>query len=468
LKVIGLPGGWTSSVKSSVAVPIGDSVQETLKVTVNQFAVAKVYTFTLNATSKDGVTSKTQQLKIEIVRPDLTITSLDINPSVPKVGEVVSITVVVQNNGTATASNISVGFTEANFGTSLKSDSVSEIIPQGFTYATSTWIPESAGDYLLEVRVDKDNLIIESDEANNYQYRSIRLYPDLRIVDDGISFSNNIPNEGATITIFVSIENIGSLDIESPFYIEAYQGRPSGLGSNTTGGTSGTAIGSVEVDKFIGLGRDYSFEIEWKTSRKDSSSNTVDIYVVIDSGNDITELDEENNYDHAGLTINKEIDVGEDGVDFTWLIVVGIIVLILIVGYFYVLPRLDKDEGLGKILYGLVPAGGSSKSKAKPKKGKQDKDEELKKKLDKKSGKPRSKTKASSGYKVVKVLGDDDEKEIRPEPDDEPEEVEVEEEEEDSTIEVEPMDDEEYDDEIKPKRPKDEVDYTSLSLIGLR
>lgn len=482
LRVVGLPSGWISSVKASVSVPIGKTVQEDLKVTVTQYSQAKVYTFTLNATSKDGVTSKTQQLQIEIVRPDLSISSLDINPSVPKVGEVVSITAIIENNGSATASNISVGFKEVNYGTDLKGDDVSELIPQEFTYTTSTWTPESAGDYLLEISVDENNIIIESDETNNKMYKTIKLYPDLKIVNEGISFSNNIPTEGTTITIFITVENVGSLDIDSNFYIEAYRGKPgfiSSTGSNTSGSSTGTAIGSVEVTKSIGLGREYSFEIKWKTSKPTGNSGSAaDIYVVIDSGNDIKELDENNNYDYAELTINKDLDIGEDGMDLTWLIVVGIIIFILIIGYFFVLPKLDKDQGLGKMLNGLLPGGASTRSKPAPKKGKKDKgDKGKEKKTVSKEQTIKPKSKSSSGYKVVKVLGDEDEKEIRPEPDDEPEEVEVEEveeveeeKEEESTIEVEPIEVEveEYDDEIKPKRPKDEVDYASIGLIGLR
>jgi uncharacterized repeat protein (TIGR01451 family) len=474
LRVVGLPSGWISSVKASVSVPIGKTVLENLRVTVSQYSQAKVYTFTLNATSKDGVTSQTQQLRIEIVRPDLSISSLDINPSVPKVGEVVSITTIIENNGTATAANISVGFKEVNYGTDLKGDDISELIPQGFTYATSTWIPESAGDYLLEISVDENNFIIESDETNNVMYKTIKLYPDLKIVDEGISFSNNIPTEGTTITIFVTIENVGSLDIDTNFYIEAYRGKPGFIGStgsNTSGSSSGTVIGSVEVTKSVGLGREYAFEIEWKT--KTGSGIAAEIYVVIDSGDDITELDEDNNYDYAELTINKDIDYGEDGMDLTWLIVIGVMILILVIGYLFVLPKLDKDKGLGKMLNGLLPGGASTKSKPAPKKGKKDEGDEGKgKKTVSKEQTIKPKAKTSSGYKVVKVLGDEGEKEIRPEPDDEPEEVEVEEveEEEESTIEVEPIEAEveEYDDEIKPKRPKNEVDYASIGLIGLR
>jgi uncharacterized repeat protein (TIGR01451 family) len=469
LKVVGLPSGWTSSIKSSVAVTVGKTVQEDLKVTADQYSPAKIYSFNLNATSKDGLTSRTQKLSIEIIRPDLMIASLDISPSVPKVGEIVSITAVIQNNGTASASNILVTFKEINFGETLKDDSVTELLPQDYSYTTSTWIPEAAGDYLLEVNVDVYDEIIESDETNNVGYKSFKLYPDLKIVDEGISFSNNFPTEGSKIKIYVTIENVGSLDIDNSFNIEIYRGKPgfiSTTGSNTTSGSSGTAVASMEVTKTIGLGKEYSFELEWKTSRsKDSSATKYDIYVVIDSADDITELNEENNYDHAELTINQDREFGEEGVDYTWAIVVGIIVMILIAIYFFVLPRLDKDKGLGKMLKGKAPDSEPSKSKSGKKKDKSGKG----KKTASKKPEPKSKRKPTSGYKVVKVLGDEGEKEIRPEPDEEPEDDEEEDEDEDDTIEVEPIEvEEEYDDDIKPKRPKDEIDYTGVGLIGLR
>ncbi|MCK5560395.1 MAG: hypothetical protein KAJ51_07360, partial [Thermoplasmata archaeon] len=110
--VLGLPAGWSADYQPEVTVAIGKTVQLGIDITVAQNSVAKIYTLNVNATSKDGITSKSQKLQVEIVRPDILIASIEISPSVPKVGETIVITAIIQNNGTVIAQNISVGFRE--------------------------------------------------------------------------------------------------------------------------------------------------------------------------------------------------------------------------------------------------------------------------------------------------------------------------------------------------------------------
>ncbi|MCK5561164.1 MAG: hypothetical protein KAJ51_11240, partial [Thermoplasmata archaeon] len=352
------------------------------------------------------------------------------------------------------------------------SDTIFELTPQELIYVTSEITPESEGEYNIEVRVDVNNDILEADEANNIAYKIFKLYPDLIIQDDGISFSNDNPPEGTKITVYVTIENIGSVDADTNFYIELYNGKPNSIED----GGSGVAVASVEVAKSIALNRDYTFELTWKvskpTSTNEGSDSTISMYVIIDSGDDITELSEDNNFDSRDLTITKKLDISEESDDFGVIIAIGVLVLIIILAYLFVVPALGKKKGL----FGNILKPSSGKKPAKSKKGSKKRDEETK---GTKKVKPISKDKLKppSKLSVVEIEGDSDEEKVSLKPKAveplevaEVEEVEEEAEEVEELIEVEAMEvEEEYDDDLKPKRSKkDGVDFSSMSLIGLR
>jgi uncharacterized repeat protein (TIGR01451 family) len=470
IAVKGLPAAWSADHPSEVAVAIGKTVEFGVEINIDQFSAAKIHIINVSATSNDDITSISQKLRIEIVRPDILISSIEINPSVPRLGENIAITATIQNNGTVTASNISVAFREINSGSILKGDTISDLMPQDLFIVTSEITPDSEGEYNIEVRVDVDNDIIEADEANNIAYKTFKLLPDLVIKDDGISFSNDFPPERTKLTIYVTIENIGSVDVDSNFYIELYNGKPNFI---EEGGT-GVAVASLEVTKSIELGREITFELTWKVAKPSGSSggtdSVVSVYVVLDSGDDINELDEDNNFDTQELTIKNKLDIAEEEGDFAMIVGIGVLVFIIVLIYLFVMPAAGKRKGLlNKI---LKPR--SDDKKSKPKKGPKKSEEEPK---EPKKVKPISKDKLEPKSKlgVVEIEGDSDEKvalkpksaevvEVSEIVEEEEEEVEVEE-----IIEVEPMGDEdEYDDELKPKRSKGEVDYSSMGLIGLR
>lgn len=467
IDVQGLPVGWSANYPSEVAVAIGKTVDFGVDITVDQFSAAKMYTVNVNATSKDGITSRTQNLRIEIVRPDILISSIEINPSVPRIGENIVITAIIQNNGTVSASNISVAFREINTGSILKGDTISDLTPQDLIYVTSDITPDSEGEYNIEVRVDVNNDIIEANEANNIAYKTFKLFPDLVIKEDGISFSNDFPPERTKLTIYVTIENIGSVDVDSNFYIELYNGKPNFI---EEGGT-GVAVASLEVTKSIELGREFTFELTWKVIKPQGSDSgtesVVSVYVVLDAGDDITELDEDNNFDTKELSIKNKLDIAEEDGDLAVIVGIGVVIFIIIMVYLFVIPTPAKKKGL---LNKVLPPR-SDKKPSKPKKGAKKQAEESKEKKVKPISKDR--LEPSSKLRVVEIEGDSDEKvALKPKSVEVSEIVEVEEEEEvevEEIIEVEPMgDEEEYDDELKPKRAKGEVDYSSLGLIGLR
>ncbi len=88
-----------------------------------------------------------------------------------------TVTVTVENNGNATATNFDVKL-EVVGGSIVSNSTVSNILPKNDSwyypaYVNFNWTPATAGNYTLRATVDSAGVIAESNETNNQLYQNV-------------------------------------------------------------------------------------------------------------------------------------------------------------------------------------------------------------------------------------------------------------------------------------------------------
>ncbi|HEY81678.1 MAG TPA: hypothetical protein G4O01_00090 [Dehalococcoidia bacterium] len=153
--------------------------------------------------------------------PDLVIEAITWSPQNPVIGDEVTFTVSVKNQGTAEAgaSRVAYYIDDAY----LASDLVGSLAPGDSASLTFTWTA-LAGTHLIRAVADSAGEVAEGDETNNEQTVIIStLAPDLVI--EAITWSPENPSKGDTVTFNVSLKNQGSYLVSSSrvhFYIDGF------------------------------------------------------------------------------------------------------------------------------------------------------------------------------------------------------------------------------------------------------
>ncbi len=210
-------------------------------------------------------------------------------------GDPVTVTISsrVFNVGTQAADNVLVRYWlgKPDTGTQLGGDHVLPNVPsryQGPSPTTVvTWTTVATDTHEIYVQVDPAKAIIEADESNNTISATLDLRPDLTV--DAMAFDPPnplLPNgEPMTITIRAQVSNVGHLAVFG-VKTDFWDGPPGG---------NGTKIGSLTIapSPATPLGRDeeVSAQIAWTTDVPGPHA----IYVRVDPGHTIAEVDEGNN-----------------------------------------------------------------------------------------------------------------------------------------------------------------------------
>jgi len=165
-----LPQGWTMDFKDSDL----DTVEG---ITLNATEIGKTYLIiglpmSSNSTSQEILVTGTSdsgltdQVKfvVDMMLPDLYLGGLSYNPKRPVAGKAATVTVKVYNKGEVNVENVTVRFYEG--GTILGTERLSRMPANANKTATFTWVPQE-GRHSITFRVDPDNTLVETDEANN-------------------------------------------------------------------------------------------------------------------------------------------------------------------------------------------------------------------------------------------------------------------------------------------------------------
>ncbi len=202
--------------------------------------------------------------------PDLIIETITWSPEYPAIGNTVTFTVTIKNQGSGKSDSSKVAYYIDD--NDLALDYVNPIDPGDSATETFTWTAE-AGSHTIKAVADSNNEVTESDETNNVKMYSLStLAPDLII--ESITSSPEIPSKGDTVTFSVTVKNQGNGKASNSrvdFYID------------------GSSRGYQEVPE-IGAGSTATKTFTWV-----AQAGAHAIKAVADGANYITESDETNN-----------------------------------------------------------------------------------------------------------------------------------------------------------------------------
>jgi subtilase family serine protease len=138
-------------------------------------------------------------------KPDLVIASLALSPEAPSIGNKITFTVTIKNqgDGQAGASELNCFIDENPLANSV----VGPIDAGAASVVTCTWKAQ-AGPHILQAVINGKNSVAESDESNNDKsYAFSVIAPDLAV--DAISWEPLNPSMGDKVTFTVTIVNRG-------------------------------------------------------------------------------------------------------------------------------------------------------------------------------------------------------------------------------------------------------------------
>jgi len=209
--------------------------------------------------------------------PDLTPIDIVFSDNTPLVNQTVTVSAIVRNIGGVQANNILISFYHED--ELIGNVTIASIPGRGGTATASTsYAFKTEGWHKMCVFADPDNVIAEADEENNKYCEIIYVHsplPDLVISSSDITFSNETPLIGETITIYATIHNLGEVAAHNAT-VEIY--------------ADDSRIGYTTIDYIPEDGRE-TFSVAWNAS----PAGWHRIKVTVDRNNTIVELNENNN-----------------------------------------------------------------------------------------------------------------------------------------------------------------------------
>ncbi|MGQ9582293.1 MAG: COG1470 family protein [Thermoplasmatota archaeon] len=126
---------------------------------------------TVTGYSESGLTDSIKFV-VDIMLPDLYLTSVSYSPKTPVSGKAASVTVTVVNQGDVSVENVTIRLYEGK--TILGTERLTRLPAGTNKTATFTWVPRE-GQRTLRIVVDPDNTVVEKDETNNQVKDTIRV-----------------------------------------------------------------------------------------------------------------------------------------------------------------------------------------------------------------------------------------------------------------------------------------------------
>lgn len=212
--------------------------------------------------------------------PDLRVANVDVSPDPVEPDRRATFTVEIANTGDADAGEHNV--TLHVDGERVDSASVSTVGMDSRANATLSWIAE-AGTHDLEIQVDPDDAVEESQEENNAWTLTLPVGPDLQV--DDLTVQPTEPRANDRVRFSVQIDNEG-LGVDEAFDV-AFD-------------VDGEPIDTQEVARVAADGSRNLTSSEWTATVGDHN-----VTVIVDPGGSIDEVDEDNN------RVSRELTVGE-------------------------------------------------------------------------------------------------------------------------------------------------------------
>ncbi|MET7397590.1 discoidin domain-containing protein [Dactylosporangium sp. NPDC005572] len=203
----------TSNLVSAANYTFNPSSQNTVTIPVTATVADVQLRFTSNSGAPSGQVAEFQVFGTAAPNPDLQVTSISSSPASPVETDSVNLSATVRNNGTAASGSTTVNF---YLGTTLAgSAAVAGLAAGAQTTVTANIGPRTAGTYQLTAKVDENNSVIETNDANNSYTSptSLTVAPvqSSDLVAAPVSWSPNNPSGGNTVTFRVVILNQGTI-----------------------------------------------------------------------------------------------------------------------------------------------------------------------------------------------------------------------------------------------------------------
>jgi subtilase family serine protease len=214
-------------------------------------------------------------------------------------GDAVTINATIYNKGDLEVKSVKVKFSDGPTGPQISEVQNIDTLPAGRneTVAVSWVIPSEQQSHDLYVRVDSDNQISETNEANNVAHKLV-LLPDLAFNESDVYY---FYNPGA-LYLNVTVHNFGSVDA-SDIIIELFD-----IKDNTT------LINSTTIPLLAEYSSD-SVSFVWVT--KDELAGVHNLSVMIDKDNSIPEKNKENNVANVTVIIVPDIAINVNNVSIS-------------------------------------------------------------------------------------------------------------------------------------------------------
>ncbi|WP_229834143.1 CARDB domain-containing protein, partial [Dactylosporangium sucinum] len=203
----------TSNLVSAANYTFNPASQNTVTIPVTATVADVQLRFTSNTGAPSGQVAEFQVFGTAAPNPDLQVTSISSSPASPVETDSVNLSATVRNSGTAASGSTTVNF---YLGTTLAgSAAVAGLAAGAQTTVTANIGPRTAGTYQLTAKVDENNSVIETNDANNSYTSptSLTIAPvqSSDLVAAPVSWSPNNPSGGNTVTFRVVILNQGTI-----------------------------------------------------------------------------------------------------------------------------------------------------------------------------------------------------------------------------------------------------------------
>jgi subtilase family serine protease len=230
--------------------------------------------------------------------------NIDFNPAEPTDSGEVTLRAVVLNNGAVDAHRVLVQFIDMTTGvaTPIGGEQFIDLIPLGGSaqvQATLT-LQGEVKDRKIQVQVDSNNLIPESNERDNNASKTLPVtaspLPNLKVMAETVGFAPVSPKQGDVVTLTAVVLNNGAIAAANVVvqFADISTGRP-------------LPIGEQQTIAVIPAGSSGMVQVTFDTSALGAAPATGPgqrrIRVVVDPSNFIRELDEIDNKDTATLTV---------------------------------------------------------------------------------------------------------------------------------------------------------------------
>lgn len=207
---------------------------------------------------------------IPIIPPDLIISDIAWTPENPAIGDIITFTVTLKNQGGGKAENLRVTYYIDDV--LLTSDTVVKLESGVSANRTCTWKSQN-GLHIFRALVDFNNYVIESNENNNDN--SVTIIPNMPDLAIGtVTWSPADVPAGKEVTFTINIENQGSLSA-GPSRVTYY--------------VDGANVGYADIGR-LDAGATVTEYLIWAAT---AGYHTIEI--VADSTNQILEIDEASN-----------------------------------------------------------------------------------------------------------------------------------------------------------------------------